>query len=312
MHRNGPLPGFDMRCYDHRMSGHFSLHDGDRVVELARERSEVVVTHPYLIAALLHVLAIVLIIDFSFGPPELNFVLRQPSVSARYDEIHLKFYPTGESGRGGGGGGGGKELKTEAPKASIEGPALNAPPLKATPAPPAQPEQKEPEPEEPEPAAVHIPATFPTGETTQSGVVIEDAPPNTGQETGGTGSGGGVGGGRGPGVGGGEGPGVGPGSGGGVGGGPYRPGGGVSLPKLIHEEKAKFPDEARRYFTTGVVVLEAVVKADGTVGDIRPIRTLPHGCLNASIEALKKWRFLPGRKNGVPVDVYFLVTFTFY
>lgn len=294
------------------MSELFSLDENDLVVRLIEPKSARVRT-AVLVAILAHLLILLATLKFEFGPPAWNFVLKQPTVRTQLPNIHLVYYSEGGSGVGGGGGGGGREEQREATKAQVSGLEVSRAPVKRT--------EREPPPVEPPPTIetpenekpiVETPVTLPSGGEDTPGVIIEEAP--AASETGasaGPGRGGGIGDGVGPGIGSGTGSGVGPGSGGGSGGGPYRPGGGVSMPKLIHEEKVVFPDEARRHFTTGVVILEAVVRRDGSVGNIKVIRPLPHGCVEAGIAALKKWRFLPGRKDGVPVDVYFLVTFTF-
>ena len=53
----------------------------------------------------------------------------------------------------------------------------------------------------------------------------------------------------------------------------------------------------------GTVVLQAVIKSDGTVDVIRVVRGLEHGLTDSAIEAIKQWKFRPGKKNGYAVDV---------
>jgi periplasmic protein TonB len=120
----------------------------------------------------------------------------------------------------------------------------------------------------------------------------------------GTGSGGGVGEGTGTGIGSGSGPGVGPGSGGGFGGGVYRPGGAVTVPRVITEVKPKYTDRALRQKIQGSIVLELVVKHDGHPSEIRVVRSLdPDGLDEQAVLAASQWRFEPGRLAGTPVDV---------
>ncbi len=119
----------------------------------------------------------------------------------------------------------------------------------------------------------------------------------------GTGTGGGAGSGQGTGLGSGDGAGVGDGSGGGFGGGPFRPGSGVEPPRLLREVKADYTDEARRGNIEGEVELEIVVRRDGSVGDVKIIRGLRGGLNDRAVQAVRQWRFAPGRMKGVPVDV---------
>jgi TonB family protein len=122
-------------------------------------------------------------------------------------------------------------------------------------------------------------------------------------ESQGSGSGHGVGTGRGSGVGEGTGAGIGPGSGGGTGGGPYRPGSGITAPDLVHEVKPEYTEEARRAGVEGDVVLEIVVRHDGTVGQVKVVQGLRGGLDRRAIDAVRQWRFSPARRFGAPVDV---------
>jgi TonB family protein len=119
----------------------------------------------------------------------------------------------------------------------------------------------------------------------------------------GPGSGGGIGTGSGGGVGSGSGGGYGPGSGGGVGGGVYRIGGGVSAPALIAKVEPEYSEEARKAKFQGTVVLYVVVDENGKPRDLRVIRPLGLGLDEKAIEAVMKWRFRPGMKDGKPVAV---------
>jgi TonB family protein len=128
--------------------------------------------------------------------------------------------------------------------------------------------------------------------------VPKEAPPSQG-----SGTGGGTGTGKGTGIGEGTGTGIGPGEGGGTGGGPYRPGSGVEPPRLLKEVRADYTDQARRANLVGEVVLEIVVKRDGTVGDVRILQRLGSGLDERAVQAVRQWRFAPARMKGVPVDV---------
>ncbi len=119
----------------------------------------------------------------------------------------------------------------------------------------------------------------------------------------GTGSGGGIGSGSGGGVGSGYGPGVGPGSGGGIGGGVYRVGGGVTAPRPIYAPDPDYSEEARKAKFQGTVVLWMVVGPDGRPRDMRVARSAGMGLDEKALEAVRTWRFEPGRKDGQPVAV---------
>jgi len=122
----------------------------------------------------------------------------------------------------------------------------------------------------------------------------------------GTGLGGGIGSGTGTGVGSGSGPGVGPGSGGGIGGGVYRVGGGVLPPKVLYDPDPDYSDAARRAKYQGTVVLWVVVGADG--------RSLGMGLDEKAVEAVRRWKFDPAKKDGqaVAVQISIEVNFRLY
>lgn len=119
----------------------------------------------------------------------------------------------------------------------------------------------------------------------------------------GTGSGGGMGSGNGGGIGPGSGAGYGPGHGGNFGGGAYRIGGGVSAPVPIYKPEPEYSEEARKAKFQGTVVLFIVVDEKGNPRDLKVIRPLGLGLDQKAIEAVTKWKFRPGMKDGHPVPV---------
>jgi TonB family protein len=127
----------------------------------------------------------------------------------------------------------------------------------------------------------------------------------------GPGSGGGIGTGSGGGVGSGRGGGFGPGEGGGVGGGAFRIGGGVSAPVPIYKPEPEYSEEARKAKFQGTVLLAIVVDVDGRPRDIRVLRPLGMGLDEKAIEAVSKWRFKPGHKDGRAVPVQAAVEVNF-
>ena len=128
----------------------------------------------------------------------------------------------------------------------------------------------------------------------------------------GPGSGGGVGEGVGTGIGPGRGPGIGPGSGGGTGGGVYWPGGGVTPPTLVSQVRPSYTSDALRQRIQGTVLIELIVRRDGQPTDIRVVRSLDPGGLDLeAVEAVRQWRFNPGRFAGAPVNVLVTIVLEF-
>jgi TonB family protein len=122
---------------------------------------------------------------------------------------------------------------------------------------------------------------------------------------------GGFGSGSGGGVGSGKGAGYGAGTGGGSGGGAYRVGGGVSAPAVLFKVEPEYSEEARKAKFQGTVVLSIVVDPSGKARDVRVIRPLGLGLDEKAIEAVMKWRFKPGLKDGNPVPVQATVEVNF-
>ncbi len=92
-----------------------------------------------------------------------------------------------------------------------------------------------------------------------------------------------------------------------------RPGNGVVSPRLLKEVKPSYPAKARGAKIKGVVVMEAVVEANGSVGEVRVRQSLDRafGLDDAAVKTLKKWRFAPGTKDGIAVPVLVEVEMSF-
>jgi TonB family protein len=82
-----------------------------------------------------------------------------------------------------------------------------------------------------------------------------------------------------------------------------RPGGNVRPPTVISRVEPQYSDEARQAHYQGTVVLEALIRKDGTVDILRVVHAAGYGLDANAIAALKQWVFKPGTKNGNPVDV---------
>ena len=123
----------------------------------------------------------------------------------------------------------------------------------------------------------------------------------TGPPSGGRGSAGGIGDGYGGGVGDSHGPGYGPGPGGGgvTGGGGGFPGSGTQ-PVLLWKIEPEYTDEARRAKIQGTVVLRIEVDTRGQAQNITVRQSLGLGLDERAIEAVRRWRFRPGYRNGKP------------
>ena len=213
-------------------------------------------------------------------------------------------------GPGGGGGGGGLKQIVKPPRAKLKGAAHIDSPLHREPPPPVDPPKPEPPKPDPEPAPpVQAPVVESAAKDKDRPGVMEPSPSTA--DSHGPGDNGGVGTGAGTGVGEGQGSGIGDGQGGGTGGGPYRPGSGISAPAIIREVKPDYTEEGRRRAIEGDVVLEIVVRADGSVGNVKLLQGLGAGLDQRAMEAVREWKFSPARRYGTPVDVIVEVAMEF-
>jgi TonB family protein len=83
----------------------------------------------------------------------------------------------------------------------------------------------------------------------------------------------------------------------------YRAGNGVSQPKLLRHVDVEYSEAARKAKVEGVVVLQIVIDAKGDIVNPTVIKRLGFGLDEKAIEAVRKWKFDPGRKDGKPVPV---------
>ena len=111
----------------------------------------------------------------------------------------------------------------------------------------------------------------------------------------------------------GTGSGLGPGSGGGTGGGAFRPGAGITLPRVLREVKPQYTADAMRAKVQGTVLLECIVQEDGSVGPVKVVRSFDpiFGLDQEAIKAARNWRFTPGMRQGQPVAVIITIELSF-
>lgn len=207
-----------------------------------------------------------------------------------------------DPGPGGGGGGGGDPKPVPPRRAEAPGEDKISVPVAPKPEP-----TQDPVPDEEPPAVQEI--TIPAQQMAASTITAPGVLDQSASSTGGAGSGPGTGAGQG------QGSGLGVGTGGGTGGGAYRPGSGVSLPRVLREVKPRYTAEAMRAKVQGTVLLECIVQPDGTVGPVRVVRSLDStfGLDEEAIKAAKEWRFAPGihAQTGQPVPVIITIELTF-
>jgi protein TonB len=210
-------------------------------------------------SALVHGGLLVVLVILTMKPE----VIRQP-----VEHMRLVFV---QQAPGPGGGGGGSPAPAppkpvEIPKPKAEPTPVTPPPIDIPPPPPVP--------------SIQAPVMTNTANLLNASGNVSLAPPGPG------------GGGRGTGVGKGDGAGVGEGKTAGFGGGDYYRGGGITA---LRQEQPTYTSEAMRAKIQGSVVLEVEVLENGTVGQVRVVKSLDrvHGLDDQAIKAAKLWLFRP-------------------
>ena len=76
---------------------------------------------------------------------------------------------------------------------------------------------------------------------------------------------------------------------------------GVGMPKCEYCPAPEYSQEARKKKWEGVVVLSVVVTSEGKATNIQVIKGPGLGLDEKAVEAVRKWRFKPAMKDGMPV-----------
>lgn len=89
-------------------------------------------------------------------------------------------------------------------------------------------------------------------------------------------------------------------------------GGGVVPPSssaaYLRNPKPAYPSMSRRLGETGRSVIRVLVGADGSAKNVRLQRSSGFDRLDqAALDAVRRWRFVPGTRGGIPEDMWFNV-----
>lgn len=89
---------------------------------------------------------------------------------------------------------------------------------------------------------------------------------------------------------------------------------GVEPPIIIRRVQPDYPQRGLQMRIQGYVILDAVLRADGTVGAVTILQNLGKGRFGfeeKAIEAVRQWRFKPGSYRGKPADIHLTLKITF-
>ena len=83
-------------------------------------------------------------------------------------------------------------------------------------------------------------------------------------------------------------------------------------PVVKNSVAPEYPESLQQSGTDGRVILQGIVEKDGTVSNIRVLKSSGHEAMdNAAIEAFQQFLFEPGEVNGEPVRTKVVVPFQF-
>jgi TonB family protein len=91
----------------------------------------------------------------------------------------------------------------------------------------------------------------------------------------------------------------------------FKVGSGVTPPRAVFSPDPEYSNEARHAKYQGTCILQMIVGSDGIPRDIKITRPVGRGLDEKAIEAVRRWKFRPAKKDGVPVAVQVSVEITF-
>jgi TonB family protein len=91
----------------------------------------------------------------------------------------------------------------------------------------------------------------------------------------------------------------------------YKMGPGITGPRVLQKVEPQYSEEARSAKLDGTVQLSVVIGTDGVAHDINVVKSLGSGLDEKAVEAVQKWHFQPGEKDGEAVKVRAMIEINF-
>jgi TonB family protein len=86
---------------------------------------------------------------------------------------------------------------------------------------------------------------------------------------------------------------------------------GLSMPRFASWANPSYTSSAAAAGIHGTVVISCLVTKDGETAEIKVLKSLDPGLDAEVVNAVRDWRFTPGRRNGKPVPVVVSIELTF-
>lgn len=81
--------------------------------------------------------------------------------------------------------------------------------------------------------------------------------------------------------------------------------------KLLSKPSPQYTDAARQNNVQGSIRLRVTFLANGTIGSISPINSLPNGLTEQAIAAARRIKFEPAKRNGIAVNTTKTIQYNF-
>ena len=85
----------------------------------------------------------------------------------------------------------------------------------------------------------------------------------------------------------------------------------IRPPKLVTRVEPRYPDALHRQNKSGLVVIQAIVNPDGSVGGASVVRHSDPEFDESALAAVREWKYDPAVLRGTPVRVYLIITINF-
>lgn len=86
---------------------------------------------------------------------------------------------------------------------------------------------------------------------------------------------------------------------------------GVKAPVATSRVEPVYPESYRRLGISGIIILELAISETGTIDHIATLKSLGPALDAAAIDAVRKWTFTAGTRDGKPVPTLFNLTINF-
>jgi TonB family protein len=86
---------------------------------------------------------------------------------------------------------------------------------------------------------------------------------------------------------------------------------GKHKPTVLTHLDPGYPEGARQFRIRGIVIIDLLIKADGSCVEPRVVKPLAPTLTYAAVVGLRKWKFKPAEVDGHPIDSTFCITINF-